>query len=53
MHWLTGVIVFAAGCAVTMVLRQAVLASGPAGRAGASSPWRRGRRSNRPLWWYD
>lgn len=52
MHWVTGVIGFAVGWAVAMVLRGAMLASDPAGRTFAGFFGRR-RRGGRPLWWYD
>jgi hypothetical protein len=52
MHWVTGVIGFAAGWAVAMVLREGLLASGPAERTVAGFFGRR-RRGGRPLWWYD
>jgi hypothetical protein len=52
-YWLTGLAGFALGWTLSALLRAHFLASDTAGLTTGVWAWRRPRRSNRPLWWYD
>ncbi|MGC9359210.1 MAG: hypothetical protein ACP5G7_02400 [Anaerolineae bacterium] len=47
-YWLIGLGGFALGWTLSALLRAYILDPDTAGRV-----WRRLRRGNRPLWWYD
>jgi len=52
-YWVIGLGGFALGWALSTLLRAHTLASEAAGHTTGGWVWRRLRRSNRPLWWYD